>query len=156
MRNLLTAALIAVTLTATAQINTISRDEYKEWKYFASDELYANTSSLDGYVGWAAVEMEAEGYESILYVYMCSLTEGSVSRILTFMDINCPECMVIKQMTYMPDGYNLHDAGDLYLAAKLDRGYAIWKGLADMEGNKAEIIYSVKNGDNLLFVRFLK
>ena len=156
MRNLLSAALIAVTLTAAAQINTVGREEYKEWKYFASEMLYANTTNLSGYTGWAAMKVDAEGYDPIVYVYICSLTEGTINRILTFLTVHCHECSVVKQLTYMPDGYSLYDAGDLYLAARLDSGYAVWNGYAQMNGARVEITYSVKNENNLLFIRFIQ
>lgn len=156
MKKLVLAAIFAVTFTATAQISDIGREDYKGWKYFANDQVYAQASTLDDYVGWVAFRMDSEEFDPIVYLYVCDLTEGAINRILTFLNINCPECSLMKQLTYMPSGYSVYDAGDLYLAAKLDSGYAVWTGYTDMQGNRAQVTYSVKKDKNLLFVRFVK
>ena len=149
--------LITITLTTAAQINPVGREEYKEWKYFPNDEMYIDGTSLEGYTGWAAIKVDGvPGQDPIVYIYVCELTEANVSRTLSFLRLNCPACAEIKSLTYMPSGYELYNAGDFYLAAALDKGYAVWNGTGFLKGDKAEISYSVKKDNSLLFIRFFE
>lgn len=157
MRNLLSMVLIAIAFATSAQISPVGRTDYKEWKYFPNDEIYINGSGLEGYTGWAAIEVDGvQGQDPIVYIYVCDLTEANVNRTLSFLKLHCPSCTPINSLTYMPYGYELYNAGDLYLAAALDKGYAVWNGTAFLEGDRAEISYTIKKDNSLLFIRFFE
>ena len=154
---LITAILLQGRVAFSQTIIFPEPNDYKNWDYIESKDVYMIGTEFKGYVGWVGLPpMEQEkGKESIVYMYVADFTEGMVSRMMQALELYCDKCEPIALMSYMPSGYSITNPGDVYLAAKLDRGYVTWEGDFEIYNRRARVVLTVSSDSgNMLYMQY--